>query len=64
MNVDDVVYWCVGIGVHDGVVRIDSDEIHIVVGNWEGYEVSLEVGGKVVSINMSNLESIWILKTV
>ena len=47
LNVDDVVYWCVGVGVHDEVVIIVGDEIHIDVGNWEGYEVSLEVGGNV-----------------
>ena len=64
MKVEDILDWCVGIGVHDGVVRIDGDEIHIVVGHWEGYEVSLEVRGKFVSINMSNLESMWRLKTL
>ena len=64
MKVEDIVDWCVGIGVHDGVVRSVGDEVDIDVGNWEGYEVSLEVGGNVLSINTLNLESIWILKTV
>ena len=64
LNVDYVVDWCVGIGIHDGVVRSVGDEVHIDVGHWEGYEVSLEVGGKVVSINMLKLESMWILTTV
>ena len=62
MKVEDIVDWCVGIGVHDGVVRSVGDEVDIDVGNWEVYEVSLEVGGKFVSINMSNLESMWRLK--
>ena len=64
MKVDDILDWCVGIGVHDKVVRSVGDEVDIDVGNWEGYEVSLEVGGKFVSINMSKLESMWRLKTL
>ena len=64
MKVDDILDWCVGIGVHDGVVRSVGDEVDIDVGHWEVYEVSLEVGGKVVSINMSNLKLMCILVTL
>ena len=33
MKVEYILDWCVGIGVHDGVVRRVGDEVSIVVGH-------------------------------
>ena len=60
IEVNGSVDLVVGRGVGSGVGRVVGDEVYSAVG--EGVE--LEVGGNVVSINISRIKLMWILETV
>ena len=64
VNVYGSLYWGIVRGVGYGVVGGVDDEVHINIGDEFVEGVELEVGVKVVYINISKMDSMWILITV
>ena len=59
MKVDYSVDWGVGVGVSSEVGIGFGDEVYSGVGDEVGGIVELEFEGKVLSINMSIMNSMW-----
>ena len=58
-----ILYWGVVIGVGSGVGRVVGDEVYSNVDDEFGEGVELDVGGKVVSLKISEMTSMWRLVT-
>ena len=63
MKVYDSVDWVVGRCVGYEVGRGVGDELYSGVGDEVGEVYEFELGGQVVSINMSNMKLMWRFET-